>query len=214
MQIYVTLSPIPRLKLKLAMNRSIECKIIDEVLMGNINYYRELVDFYGEIIFALIYKMVGNREDAEEIAQDVFVKAFQSLKRYRKESSFSTYLYRIAYNLSISHLRKKRCIVYSDDIEMLIKGSESDTLEDLELKILREEQYEKLYLAIDRLNSDEKFLIISFYEDGKSIKELAEITNQSESNIKIKLFRGRKKISLLMEQNKETSFKDNRYEYE
>lgn len=196
------------------MNRSIECKIIDEVLMGNINYYRELVDFYGEIIFALIYKMVGNREDAEEIAQDVFVKAFQSLKRYRKESSFSTYLYRIAYNLSISHLRKKRCIVYSDDIEMLIKGSESDTLEDLELKILREEQYEKLYLAIDRLNSDEKFLIISFYEDGKSIKELAEITNQSESNIKIKLFRGRKKISLLMEQNKETSFKDNRYEYE
>ena len=175
------------------MEKEKEEDIIRRVRAGETEPFRLLVDAYRENIFALIIKMLGKREDAEELTQDVFVKAFFSLDKFRGDSSFSTWLYRIAYNITISKLRKKERLTFSDSIE---KMGDSPSWEEEEVldKMIKEEKFEKIEVALQSITSQERFLIVSFYEGGKSLKELTEITGMSLSNVKIKLFRIKKKL--------------------
>jgi RNA polymerase sigma-70 factor, ECF subfamily len=178
---------------RVKMNKDKELILIEKVRSGDTSCYRDLVDAYGENIFTLIYKMTGNREDAEELAQDVFVKAFFSLKKFRGESSFSTWLYRIAYNLTISSLRKKKKLLFSQrEVEKEFVADESE--EDVFLKKICEKEYELLENAINRLDTIDKFLMMAFYKQEKSLSELADITGLSLSNVKTRLFRARTKI--------------------
>lgn len=182
------------------MTKDKELILIEKIRSGETDCYSEFVDAYSEDIFALIYKMVGNREDAEEMAQDVFVKGFFSLKSFRGESSFSTWLYRIAYNIAVSSMRKKKKILFSQkDVERepVFDDSEEVVIQ----KRLCEKEYELLENAIDQLTPPEKFLITAFYKQEKSMSELSEITGLSLSNIKVKLFRARKKLSLCVNEN-------------
>lgn len=176
------------------MDKIIEEEIIEGVLSGDTKAYKQVVDAYKDNIFALIYKITTNREDSEELTQDVFVKAFFNLKSFKRESSFSTYLYRIAYNTTISKLRNKTKLFYRDNIEKSITAVD-ETENELLNKQIKEEQYEKLEMAIEQLGSGEKFLLLSFYQEDKSLNELADITGLSLSNIKIKMFRARKKLT-------------------
>lgn len=184
------------------MDKAREAEIITNVRNGNTGDYRELVDVYGENIFSLVYKMVGSREDAEEIAQDVFVKAFFSLSGFRGESSFSTYLYRIAYNLSISFLRKKKrekVVSFEDMNRKNYEGPEYDGPDELTEKVKQEKTYEKVEKSVLLLPANERFLITTFYLQGKSLAELVEITGLTLSNVKVCLFRIRKKLALEIE---------------
>ena len=89
-----------------------ECEIIDKIVKGDKDAFRKLVDLYADKIFALTNKMIQNSADAEDITQEIFVKVYFSLSKYRKESSFSTWIYRITYNTIISKLRKKKTLIY------------------------------------------------------------------------------------------------------
>ena len=90
---------------------------IDKVLEGDVSAYTQLVEKHKDMVFTIANKITRHREDAEEIAQDAFMKAFQHLKEFRKQSKFSTWLYRIAYNHCISVIRKKvKMIDLVDDI--------------------------------------------------------------------------------------------------
>lgn len=84
-----------------------ELNIIEHILDGDNRQYAILMDKYSQQVFSLIFQMAGNQEDAEELTQDTFLKAYQNLKRFKGESSFSTWIYRIAYNTTISAMRKK-----------------------------------------------------------------------------------------------------------
>ncbi len=188
----VTLSP--EMRQRKHMEREKERNIINEVVSGKTDQYRLLVDEYSSLIFSIVVKMVKSREIAEELTQDVFVKGFFSIKKYKGESSFSTWLYRIAYNSSISWLRKKRLEFCSDTIEK--KGERVDESEDEILnKINRENEYILLEKAIDQLPHKERFIVLSFYKDEKSIADIALITGFSIQNIKVILHRSRKKIA-------------------
>lgn len=176
------------------MDKEQERIIIESVRNGNSSLYSKLIDTYGQSLFALIYKMVNSREDAEELTQDTFVKAFFSLKSFRGDSTFSTWLYRIAYNLTISKLRKHDRLILSDK-ESLFSDIEDDKDDALMQKELCEEDYAKLEWAMEQLSSKERFLIYAFYYQDKSIEELSQITGFSISNVKVKLFRARKKLS-------------------
>lgn len=188
------------------MDKAREAEIITKVRGGDTSSYRLLVDAFGENIFSLVYKMTGSREDAEEIAQDVFVKGFFSLSGFRGESSFSTYLFRIAYNLSITFLRKKKRekVTSFEDIERKgFKGDPFDEEEDEKMdKQIRENRYEKLEKIVLLLPANERFLITAFYQQDKSLAELVEITGLSLSNVKVSLFRIRKKLALEMNKGK------------
>ena len=167
-------------------------QIIDQVIAGDIESYSLLVEKYKNLVLSIVFQVVGNREDAEEITQDVFVKAFLKLKTHRRESKFPNWIYRIALNTSLSKKRKlvHRLINIEDSAINITEVKIEDSLQ----KLLREERDLVINQAVEKLNLEEKLLISLKYYNDCSIEDIAEITGKSESNIKTKLFRIRKRL--------------------
>jgi RNA polymerase sigma-70 factor (ECF subfamily) len=176
---------------------------VQRVNAGDIQAFTMIVSRYGGMVFTIVRKIVDSREDAEDITQEVFIKVFQSLKKFRGESNFSTWLYRIAYNTTMSELRKKKlfCVRAEDNATVDNGLLTDDSDEDVEIKL----QY--LEKALKLLPPDEIFLITLHYMDEQSIDEICKISNLSVSNIKVKLHRIRKKLAVeinkLMQDEKE-----------
>ncbi|MFP4622052.1 MAG: RNA polymerase sigma factor [Bacteroidales bacterium] len=165
---------------------------IERVLQGDHSSYATLVERHKDMVFTLAYRILKSREDAEEISQDAFMKAYRSLKKFRKEAKFSTWLYRIVYNLCVSRLRKnKKQIVSLDDEDKNIDIEDTHSkIEQLE----NEERNRYVNQAIENLNDDEKTIITLYYQDELSVEEIAEITQLTRSNVKVKLHRSRLKL--------------------
>lgn len=166
---------------------------IEQVLSGQTRLYSVLVDRHKQMVYSFVLKMLGSPEDAEETAHDAFVKAYQSLPAFRFQCKFSTWLYRIAYNESVSRLRKKKYPTVSIEEPGFQNLSLSDTNEALEA-ITRDEQEWMLNRAMETLPEEERSIISLFYLQECPVKDIAEITGLTESNVKIKLFRARKRL--------------------
>ena len=177
-----------------------ELHIIASILSGRTEQFAYFLDPYGPQVFHLIVRMVGSPEDAEELTQDVFLKAFQHLSSFKGTSSFSTWIYSIAYNTAISSARKKKFDTFVMDDALL--ANISDTQVDEALNDEGEEQIAKLNRAMEQLDSEEQALISLFYYEEKTLNEVALILGLTESNAKVKLHRIRKKIYVLMKQEK------------
>jgi RNA polymerase sigma factor (sigma-70 family) len=166
---------------------------IERVLQGDTRAYSVLVDRHKRMMYSFALKMLKVPEDAEETAHDAFVKAYQSLASFKHQCKFSTWLYRIVYNESVSRLRKKRPDTISLDEPRYSRLDAMDTGNSLE-ELSEQEQQAILKRAIDGLPDDERSVITLFYLQECSIKEITDITRYSESNVKIKLFRARKRL--------------------
>jgi RNA polymerase sigma-70 factor (ECF subfamily) len=172
-----------------------ETQIINRILEGNVREYAVLVNRHKDLAFTLAYRLLNNREDAEEAVQDAFVKAYRNLAGFRKDSRFSTWLFRIVYNTAISKKRLKKTVFNSIDEKPFIKESydkpeeETDSDEDTALT---------LETALQKLSEEERLIITLFYINESSVEEIHSITGLSKSNIKIKLFRARKKLQELV----------------
>ena len=134
-----------------------EAHIIKEILNGKTEQYEYFLDRYGQQVFVLVDRIVSCQEDAEELTQDVFLKAFQQLSSFKAESTFSTWIYRIAINIAISAVRKKRNDVLRLDDSVF--ANLSDTQVDEALEDESEEQMERLQHAMNQLEADERALI-------------------------------------------------------
>jgi RNA polymerase sigma factor (sigma-70 family) len=166
---------------------------IGEVLKGNTNAFALLVNRHKDNVFNLAIRICGNREEAEEIAQDAFLKVYRALNEFRQKSSFATWLYRIVYNTSISYLRARRREVLSleefpADATDFIGCSESEETAE------REYRNALVNFALQRLNESDRAIVTLFYYEEMSHSEIAEITGISKENIKIRLHRARKKM--------------------
>jgi RNA polymerase sigma factor (sigma-70 family) len=166
---------------------------ISQVLKGDTNAYSFLVEKHKRMAYSLALKLVRVPEDAEEIAQDAFLKAFQALNSFKGESKFSTWLYKIIFHICMAKLRKKQVQIISidDDKNGNFDVQETDSFL---AQLTLEEQNTILRSAINQLEAEEKALIILYYMDESTIKEITFITGDSISNVKIKLFRARKKL--------------------
>ena len=173
-----------------------EAHIIKEILSGKTEHYEYFLDCYGQQVFVLVDRIVSCQEDAEELTQDVFLKAFQQLSSFKAESSFSTWIYRIATNLAISAVRKKRNDVLRLDDSVF--ANLSDTQVDEALEDDSEEQMERLQQAMNQLEADERALITLYYLEEKPLAEVAFILGLTEGNAKVKLHRIRKKLYVLI----------------
>ena len=173
-----------------------EAHIIKEILDGKTEQYEYFLDRYGQQVFVLVDRIVSCQEDAEELTQDVFLKAFQQLSSFKAESSFSTWIYRIATNLAISTVRKKRNDVLRLDDSVF--ANLSDTQVDVALEYESEEQMERLQQAMNQLEADERALITLYYLEEKPLAEVAFILGMTEGNAKVKLHRIRKKLYVLI----------------
>ena len=188
------------------MEREEELVVIEKIKNGDEGLYKFLVDSYSAKILSIVKGVVRSSADAEEVAQDVFVKAFFSLKKFRGESSFSTWLYRIAYNMSISKVRKKSRYVSVENLNSFAGVDNSDGETDDEC-LTKEEMFSILDTIVESLDPSERFLLLSFYNHEKSIREISEITDMSESNVKVKLHRIKKRIiALVNEENREVIY--------
>ena len=166
---------------------------IEKILQGDISSYNYLVNNYKDMVYTIALKIVRNHEDAEEIAQDSFVKAFQKLQSFRGESKFSTWLYTIVYRTAISKIRKKN--IETTDIDDFVIENHSVDFSFPQLDLLKvEEQKKYVKIAIDSLSELDALLITLFYLNENTFDEINEITGITKTNIKVRLFRARKKL--------------------
>ena len=170
---------------------------INQIIEGNTNAFSVLVNQYKDLVFTLSYKMLKNKEEAEEVSQDTFVKAFNSLNKFKGESKFSTWIYKITYNTCLDRLKKSKketSILYIDDFsEHQVKAIENvlDTIDE-------NERNQKIQECLLLLPSEEAFLLTLYYFDNQSIEEIAKVIDCNSNNVKIKLFRSRKKLASIL----------------
>jgi len=173
--------------------------LIDKTLKGDTRAFGELVERYQGFVFTIVIRIVKVREEAEEVAQDSFIKAFQSLESYRGESKFSSWLYSIAYRKALDALRKNKKHSSLELIEEITEG-ECSTIENALSYLEDQERKEAIQECILQLPEQEAAIITLFYFEEQSIKEIAKITQLTEDNIKVKLYRSRKKLFTLLKQ--------------
>lgn len=171
---------------------------IEEILAGNSNAFTYIVDRHKDKAFNLAYRICGNYEEAEEIAQDSFLKAYRSLGGFQMKSSFATWLYRIVYNTSISHVRlKKKGVLSLEDFPADAKDFIGNNTSEEEAE--REYRTSLINFALQKISEEERGLISLFYYDEMNMDEIEEVTGISKSNIKVKLFRARQKMLGIIE---------------
>jgi RNA polymerase sigma-70 factor (ECF subfamily) len=171
--------------------------IINLVLGGDTNAFAVLVDRYKDLVFTLSLKMLQNREEAEEAAQDTFVKVFKSLAGFKGDSKFSTWIYKITYNNCLDRLKKQkrnRPVVAIDEFTEHKVRSLMNVLETIEER----ERKQMIKNCLDLLPAEESFLLTLYYFNENSLKEISAIMGINENNLKIKLFRSRKKLASVL----------------
>jgi RNA polymerase sigma factor (sigma-70 family) len=174
-----------------------ELKIIEQVKQGDLLSFRLLVDKYKTMAYNIAIQVVRNNEDAEEVTQDAFLKIFQSISNFKGESKFSTWFYKVVFNMAVSKTRKKK-IETSNIDEVQVSDKEVANTYEVYSKLEQVERTEQLKKAISKLKEEESTIITLFYLNENSIEEISEITNFSISNVKVKLFRARKKLLLFL----------------
>lgn len=179
----------------MSFKNDLEC--IDSVREGDLVAFSYLVDKYKDMVFAVTFKVLGNAFDAEDVAQESFIKAYQRIGDFKKDSKFSTWLYTIAYRSALYYKRgntiKTRPIDTGDEEGLQTRTSSQTGV----FKVGEQQKFIKM--AIDALPCMEGLLITLFYIDEITIQEISAITNLSTTNIKVKLFRARKKLRKRLE---------------
>jgi RNA polymerase sigma factor (sigma-70 family) len=176
-------------------------EVIAQVLKGNQQKYELLVNKYQSFAFTIALRYTKNREDAEELAQSAFVKAYLNLKDYRGDAKFSTWLYTIVSSLSLSFLRKKKLDIHSLDQEgvfELANANESNLKADV---IEQHSRTALLNRAMNLLNPDDAKLLLLFYKAEQSLDEITQILHIEPNNAKVKLHRARQRLKETMEKH-------------
>lgn len=184
------------------MKKEEELSLIKRINNGDVDLFNKFVVEHSPRVLSVVRGVLCNREDAEEIAQDVFVKAYFSLKNFRGDCSFSTWLYRIAYNMSISKVRQKRVsFIQIDNLSI-----PDERISSAENAREQENMERQLCMVLDEISPSDRFMIISFYINQRSITEIAEITSMSESNVKVRLHRIKKRMGTILKEKMEVSY--------
>lgn len=178
-----------------------DIELIEQTLAGNQSAYADLVKRHQRFVFTLAMRFTKTREDAEEVAQDSFIKAYRSLQAFAGQSKFTTWLYSIVYTTAMTFLRKKRLDTSSIDdennfiqVENQNAGFENN---------MAENKSRSFYLnqAIEQLSADDAMIITLFYKGEQSLEEIAVALGIEPNNVKVKLFRARQRLKEKLERN-------------
>lgn len=167
--------------------------LIQKVLAGEVRYFEPLVMKYQNMVFTLAHRIVKNQDDAEEVAQDTFLKAFQNLNSYQSKAKFSTWIYRICVNQAISKTRGKH-FIQQQKSEELTENVNFEGIDNVLSQIEKKERESLIKKAINTLPSEASVLLTLFYFDELSVEEISDVLSITTSNVKVKLFRARKKF--------------------
>jgi RNA polymerase sigma factor (sigma-70 family) len=176
-----------------------DSELISRVLRGEHQLYAELVKRYQNFVFTIALRYTPVREDAEEIAQDTFVKAYKALKDFRGDSKFSTWLYSIVNSTSITFLRKKKLDTHSLDHEHVFETADSQASDQRANQVEQKSKVAMVAKAIELLSPDDARIITLFYKAEQSLEEIAEILDMETNTVKVKLHRARQRLKEKME---------------
>ena len=169
-----------------------ESQLIARILDGHAEDFGYFLERYSQEAFAIVVRLVPQQEDAEELVQDAFVRAFNRLDTFEGRSSFSTWICRIAYTTAVSWLRKRRMKYLSIDDQPELSDTEVDEAFDDETHI------EDLRRAISLLKPDEQTLVTLYYYDSRPLNDIAYILDVEPNTLATRLHRIRRKLYLLM----------------
>lgn len=179
----------------------LDMDIISQVLQGDQQAYSVLVERYQNFVFTIVLRYVKTREDAEEVAQDVFVKAYRSLADFKGTAKFSTWLYTITTTTCLTFLRKKKFDVHSLDNEKVF--AVADNL-DSGVSANQLEQKSKISMvneAIKLLSPEDAQVITLFYKGEQTLEEIAQIMGKEANAVKVQLHRARTRLKEKMQRH-------------
>src|SRR5450759_2540252 len=176
----------------MAMDQKIEAEIVAKVLKGDRRTYALLVEEYKSPIYNLAYRMTGNSEDADDLTQETFIRAYINLWRFDPKRKFFTWLYTISINLIRNHLKK----VKNDDLLNRTKNIQYNENENQspEARIIATQESNKINLVLLTLKYELRVMLIMKYQQELSFEEIAEITGKSVSAVKMRVYRGLEKL--------------------
>jgi RNA polymerase sigma-70 factor, ECF subfamily len=178
--------------------------LVERVQSGDVAAYDILVHRYRERLYSVVYNLASNREDALDLTQEAFIKAFQSINRFRGNSSFYTWIYRIAVNNTLSHLKKYRNRKFLSFDNLDNEASQSDIFEAVAAKTktekatLMKELHEKLNEALQKLSLKHRSVVVLFEIEGMSHEQIAEIINCSVGTVRSRLHYAKQQLRLYL----------------
>ena len=179
--------------------------LVTYALNGDFVAFDKIVGLYKERLYSVIYNMTFNHEDAADLTQDTFVKAFRSLSKFKRKSTFFTWLYRIGVNMTLTHLKKKRARKFFSFDQILsgeISNKEIASLSSKETssvkKTLLNELHEKLNEALSKLSDKHRTIVVLFEIDGLSHKEIASIMKCTEGTVRSRLHYAKLQLQSLL----------------
>ena len=166
--------------------------LVEKSLEGDKSAFATIVDRYKKQIYSIAYSMTHNHADADDLSQDTFIKAYENLRKFKLGTNFRAWLYRIAKNLCIDHLRRKKRFS-EDDLDAQassLPDGNPGPQEDMEAS----ELMENITTAVDSLPKDQHTVVVLREMQGLGLKEIAKIMNSSESTVRWRLHYARKKL--------------------
>jgi RNA polymerase sigma-70 factor (ECF subfamily) len=185
-----------------------DSELIEQTLAGDQSAYADLVKRHQRFVFTLAMRFAKNREDAEEVAQDCFIKAYRSLGSFNGQSKFSTWLYSIVYTTAMTFLRKKRLDTDSIDDENTFIQVESKSSGYDAYDVENKSRSYYLNQAIEQLLPDDATIITLFYKGEQSLEEIGQALNMEANTVKVKLFRARQRLKEKLERNLKQEVKE------
>ncbi|NRB52234.1 MAG: sigma-70 family RNA polymerase sigma factor [Saprospiraceae bacterium] len=184
-------------------------QLVGEVLRGNQAAFRQLVERYKDYVFTVCFRVLQQREEAEEASQDVFIKVYKTLGSFEQKSKFSTWLYTVAYRTALDKVRTRKkgnISIDQEDSYLQIPDKENRGAEQM---INTELLKTQLLKAIRQLKPQDAAVVTLFYLKEKSIKEIVEITGLTTTNVKTKLHRTRETLKKHLQKQLGKEIKDN-----
>lgn len=172
-----------------------DSEIIDLIVKtGNTDYFGELYDRYSAKVFRKCCSMVGNEADAEDLSQNVLMKAFTNISRFEGRSKFATWIYAITYNTCINFLKTKQKKAFlTDEFDDQIEGIGFGN-DDIESKKIFEVELEQLKQILDEIKAEDRRMLLMKYQDNLSIDNIAKELDLTSSAVKMRLLRARGRV--------------------
>lgn len=170
-----------------------EKQIIKQILKGDSSSFGFLVDQYQDMALTIAFRILRNKQDAEDAVQNAFVKAYYNLHTYRSKSKFSTWFYRIVYNTAITSINKIKSRSEEDFNEIISENIHNVIAEVGHIDEVQERKH-RVNKAVEQLPKKEAIVVTLYYLEEYSVSEISEIMSLTKSNVKIMLFRARKKL--------------------
>ena len=179
-----------------------ETLIINKIIGGDTQAFAVLVNRYKDLVFTLAIRMLKNREEAEEVSQDTFIKVYKALPKFKGDSKLSTWVYKVAYNTCLDSIKKNNRRQSEVTLDSFTEN-QIKTLDNALSALEEKEQQQTIQDCLQQLSRKDSFLVTLFYFEELSLEEISQIVNMEPNTVKVNIHRARKRLASILKQRME-----------